>query len=281
MMDRGRMSLMTFPLTLDILRGKMSVEDSFLLARSAGIGYVDIMSVSEKILPVYKDAVQKTGVQVYCYIATISFFQSREKIQQALWKELKKATALDAKLFMLVPVTVWDQIRMRRYPRGWIRKTMLSGFRLAVEMGKSFNIKICFETTPHDVSTLSGNSDCKYIIDKIPELGFVLDAANMLPHGDTTMDAYELLKDRIVHVHLKDVCLEDNKSRLPFGEYAKDGRRMHCCVWGQGVIPVMPLYTQMVADGYQGRFAIEYVHPEQSPCSLEQHKRQLERFFAE
>ena len=50
-------------------------------------------------------------------------------------------------------------------------------------------------------------------------------------------------------------------------------------VWGQGIIPVREVYERMIGDGYQGVFAIEYVHPEKSPCGMAEHKAQLQKFL--
>lgn len=49
-MDKSRLSLMTFPMGIDIFRRTMTIEESFRVASEAGIQYVDVMGVSKKKL---------------------------------------------------------------------------------------------------------------------------------------------------------------------------------------------------------------------------------------
>lgn len=277
-MNREKLSLMTFSFGFDILTKKMTIEDSFMLPARAGLHYVDVMNVKDEDISLYQNAMKKTGVEVYCYICSLSFFSPEDMIREELDRQFSIATSLNAKLVMIVPYkSATDMKTAKKVGRDRTREIMVKGYQLAVEKGREKKMQVCFETTPHDVLCLSGNDDCKYVLERVPGLGFVFDSANMLPHGDKTMEAYELLKDFIIHVHLKDVKLE--KKWLSYGaECAKDGRVMKVCVWGEGVIPIHELYKRMVQDGYQGNFAIEYAHPPKIPCALEVHEKQLDRY---
>lgn len=279
-MDKKKLSLMTFPMEMDYASRAMTVEDTFRQAAWAGINYVDVMNVREKDRKKYQDAGRNTGVQVYCYICSVSFFAEKEKILAELEGQLETAKALGAKYLMIVPYRFGGDLKKAgQLGRKRTRELMEERFAAAVEMGEKYEIAVCFETTPHDVLCLSGNEDCKYILERTPGLGLVLDSANMLPHGDTTMEAYEMLKEYIVHVHLKDIR-PVKKGLLSIGaEYMKDGRVMKACVWGEGIIPVEQLYERMLCDGYQGLFALEYVHPAKLRCGPREHHMQLEKFL--
>lgn len=279
-LDASRMSLMTFAMGLDILTGKITVEQSLLLAKECGVPSVDVMSVPEKKISIYQDAVQKTGVAVYCYIANISFFKSDDVIVSAVNRELQIAQQLGASLLMIVPGGVSEIRQARRMERTTVMERMAHGFQMAVELSRGTGITICFETTPHDALCLSGTTDCRSVMDMIPDLGLVLDSANMLPHGDTTLDAYAQLKDRIIYVHLKDVSLIQRRTFLSTPERAADGRIMQCTVWGHGSIPIRALYEKMLEDGYTGRFAIEYIPPNVKKRNMDDHIWQLKRYLA-
>lgn len=110
-------------------------------------------------------------------------------------------------------------------------------------------------------------------------MGLVFDTANMLPHGDDPLESYEALKDRIVHVHLKDVALVNAKPSLIEPEVAADGRLMRGTVFGNGAIPVKEIYDRMRADGYSGTFAIEYIRPKADCCSLQAHESHLNAYI--
>ena len=278
-MDRSRLSLMTFPMDVDIWKKTMSVADIFRLAKQAKIPHVDVMNINKKDLELYCAAIQETGVRVYVYIMRVSFLGSCNKRNRAIEKGLKIADRLGAKYMMIVPYCFPDAYRAKKFGAAEVKKRMIEGFRYAVCRAKPLDIRVCFETTPHDASCLSGAQDCMDVLDAVSGLEFVFDTANMLPHGDDPLEAYEMLKDRISHVHLKDVVLRSEKHILPHSEHTPDGKQMKCVVWGTGIIPVFELYNRMIADGYQGQFAVEYVHPENGPCAIANHIQHLSSFF--
>ena len=277
-MDRSRFSLMTFPMDIDLLKRTMSIRDIFELAKQAGISNVDVMNIREKQLPQYLEAMKKTDVQVYTYITQIRFLDNDRRRDKAIMDALKIARLLNASFLMIVPYGFLDGCRAEKLGRERIKRRMIEGFRKAVELGKLFGIRVCFETTPHDASCLSGTQDCLDVLNAVDGLAFVFDTANMLPHGDDPMEAYEALKARISHVHLKDVVLEQQPKVSKHSEHTPDGKLMRCVIWGEGVIPVQEIYQRIIADGYAGQFAIEYVHPD-GKHGLEGHMVQLNRFL--
>ena len=210
----------------------------------------------------------------------IPFFRAESKVVCAIEKELRIAQQLQAKLLMIVPGGAQEIKWARRRQREEIMSRIAWGYQKAVELSKGTGIQVCFETTPHESLHLSSNEDCREMLERVPKLGLVLDTANMLPHGDTTMEAYALLKNRIVYVHLKDVSLVQQRSLNSTRERAADGRLMECTVWGQGEIPVRHLYETMLKDGYTGRFAIEYVPPKTKKRQMADHVQQLRRYLS-
>lgn len=275
-MNTKQFSLMTFGMAKDIARKAMTLQDTLKLAADAGIPCVDVMRVAAKSVPEYKAAMAATDVNVCCYISYISFFAKEKAICATLDRDMAVARDLGAKLFMIVPYYMLiDNRKAKKLGRERVLEIMVRGFRLAVHKGKEYGLKVCFETTPAEEIRLSGIDDCRYVLEQVPELGLVFDTANMLPHGDETLAAYEALKRHIVHVHLKDVALEDAKPALFPDERAADGRLMRGAVFGQGMIPVKEVYARMLRDGYTGQFAIEYVRPTDKACTMQDHMPQL------
>lgn len=277
-MDRNRFSLLTFPMEIDLFKKAMSIRDVLALAQQAGIPYVDVMNIQKKQHQQYRDAMTETGVQIYTYIKQISFLRSDARRDKAIKAALETAKLLHAKYLMIVPYGFPDAYRAKKLGRDQVKTRMIAGFRKAVEMGRLCGIRVCFETTPHDASCLSGTQDCLDVLNAVDDLAFVFDTANMLPHGDDPMEAYEALKGRISHVHLKDVVLEQQPKVSKHSEHTPDGKLMRCVIWGEGIIPVREIYRRMIADGYTGQFAIEYVHPD-GKHGLEGHTVQLNRFL--
>lgn len=264
-------SLMTFSMAKDLSRKTMTIKDTLQMAADAGIPYVDIMRINQGQTAEYRTAMKETGVNVYCYTAVISFFEKVEKISFNLDKELQIAISLGAKLFMIVPFYFMvDEMKAKKLSREQVRQYMKKGFGLAVEKGHRAGIPVCFETTPQDELCLSGTEDCRWMLEQVPGLGLVFDTANMLPHGDKTLEAYEVLKSYIVHVHLKDVELRKPGLSLLPKEHTPDGKVMQGTVFGEGVVPVREVYERMQDSGYHGCFAIEYIHPAGGALTLVQ-----------
>lgn len=279
-MATHQFSLMTFCMTKELVRKTMTIQDTLQLAANAGLRYVDLRWVGTKKLGEYLSAIRATGVKVCCYISVVSFFGKERAISAALDREMRIAQDLGASLFMIIPYKqFFDCRKAKKLGRLRVLEQMVKGFQLAMEKGKEYGLTVCFETTPEDVICLSGTEDCRYVLDHVPGLGLVFDTANMLPHGDDTLSAYEALKDRIVHVHLKDVELLDAKPSLFENEVAADGRLMRGTVYGKGVIPVKEVFDRMVADGYHGVFAIEYVRPKSEECTLQEHESYLKPYL--
>lgn len=279
-MQKDRMSLMTFNIAPDLKSGSMQIEDVFKLASLEGVPFVDLMNIAQEELPAYCAALRKTGVGLGCYIASVQLLQPEAVFLPQLRVALQTASRLKAPRLMIVPFAAGEDFRLaEKAGREAVLQGMIQGFQAAVAQGKAYSMPVCFETTPHDVMCLSGTEDCRRVLEAVPGLGLVFDTANMLPHGDEPVSAYQALKAHIVHVHLKDVALIGGKEGETYWEKAQDGRGMRCVAWGQGVIPVKALYRQMLEDGYSGLFAIEYTHPDRPDSGLEEHRRHLQQFW--
>lgn len=84
--------------------------------------------------------------------------------------------------------------------------------------------------------------NCKYIFDNIksPNLKGIFDPANFVQCGVDTLKAFELLKEHIVYMHIKDA--------LPNGEVVPAGM-------GIGRLP--EIFGRLNADGYEGFVSLE------------------------
>lgn len=278
-MDKERFSLMTFPFLFDQTMRRVTTTDIFQIAQQSGISFLDIMDPSPRLVEEHLSCMRETNVRICCYIASISFL--RGDAGAAIERHLSAAKALGAEFLMIVPFQApFDHVSARRLRKEQVQECMKEGFAAAVRSAEGTGIRVCFETTPHEIFALSGTEDIAWMLEQVPDLGLVFDTANMLPHGDDTIEAYEALKDRIVHVHLKDVALSESHKRPGLmREHTEDGRYMTRTLWGQGVIPVNDIYRRLLRDGYKGRFAIEYDYPSPSRPVVDTHVQQVGRFL--
>jgi len=82
--------------------------------------------------------------------------------------------------------------------------------------------------------------------------GVLFDPCNCMQHGVDYQAAWDIFKDHVVHVHLKD------GRRQPDGTW----QRVHL---GEGQIDFPWLLDQLDRKGYEGDFAVEYEIPEIEP----------------
>ncbi len=76
------------------------------------------------------------------------------------------------------------------------------------ETAKGSGIRLCHENEKGIYGDVA--SRCADILEQIPELGGIFDPANFIQCGQDTLQAWELLRERIVYFHVKD-CVEGGK----------------------------------------------------------------------
>ncbi len=76
------------------------------------------------------------------------------------------------------------------------------------ETAKGSGIRLCHENEKGIYGDVA--SRCADILEQIPELGGIFDPANFIQCGQDTLQAWELLKERIIYFHVKD-CVEGGK----------------------------------------------------------------------
>mgnify|MGYP004659420897 FL=1 len=76
------------------------------------------------------------------------------------------------------------------------------------ETAQGSGIRLCHENEKGIYGDVA--SRCADILEQIPELGGIFDPANFIQCGQDTLQAWELLRKRIVYFHVKD-CVEGGK----------------------------------------------------------------------
>lgn len=253
------LSLMSFSMMKDAVLWRVSAETLTATARECGINSMDLMDFEVGLYGENKllAAMRKQGVSCGCIIANLPLYHAPKKVEAKLKKAIELTKRMGANLLMIVPgPTGLDRSACRKLSRQEMLDRAVQYYSLAVETGRQYGIQIGFENTPADYKPLCSAEDCRYLLDKVPGLGFIFDTGNFRV-ADTKADelaAYELLKDRIVRVHLKDVVIG------PFrrGEVCADGDRIQTVTTGSGAIPMGELIRRFRDDGYTGTFTVEY-----------------------
>ena len=121
-------------------------------------------------------------------------------------------------------------------------KRMAEGLAFAVKYGTEKGVTVTVEDFDGLDSPLAGMYGIHWFLQQVSELMYTLDTGNFLFYGEKVLDAFELLKERIVHVHCKDRRPETNASVQA----------------GTGYIPFAEVLENLKKQDYDGFLAIEH-----------------------
>lgn len=258
-----KLSLMTFTMALDGLKKILDAPLLTRMIRNSGFHEADIMELEFQVYGEEKllSELKQNNIHCGCLITNQPFYVQPESVKDGVEKALRLAKRAGAEYLMIVPGdgSEQDQKICERLTRNEIIKIAVEHYQQACIMARHYGIKVIMENTPQAHKPLSAAKDVLNLLNQVPELGLAFDTANFRT-ADTKADefaAYELLKDRIVRVHLKDVRIGD----FPAGEKCADGQTMKAVFIGSGVIPIGQLMCRMNQDGFQGTYAVEYAAP--------------------
>jgi len=126
----------------------------------------------------------------------------------------------------------------------------------ASEHAEAVGVKIAVE--PHDDFVLS--STVVPILDQNkshPALRVIWDIGNAFAAGEDPAQGFDLLKDHLAYVQVK-----DGKGREP---------NWQLCAVGEGIVPLSQAFELLLANDYQGAFSVEWEyawHPELDPPEI-------------
>ncbi|MBR1969794.1 MAG: sugar phosphate isomerase/epimerase [Clostridia bacterium] len=223
--------------------------------KKKGIDYADIVDteLEEYPLHIYNDFLQEANIKAHALISMLDIANFDDKVTNRNIEIVKdyidQMEKLEMKLLMLAPEVKFAQCKsdMER-----MQNLFIESLDKIIDYARGSNIKVTIENQSVSTRADSRMKDVRYILDCLPELGFVLDCGNFFCINEDVQEAYKLLKDRVVHVHAKD---------WEFNEYGKFVRenipRFDGVELGTGLIPLREIFKALKADGYTGKINLE------------------------
>lgn len=135
---------------------------------------------------------------------------------------------------------VLDYRKMADYLNG-NRKAlrMAEGLTYVAALGWDAGIAVTVEDFDDAKSPISSVNGLLWFLNRVPKLMGTFDTGNFVIHGEDVLTAWDLLKERIVHVHLKD-------------------RGNGSVAVGDGCIPMEAVLGKLRESQYEGYLAIEH-----------------------
>jgi sugar phosphate isomerase/epimerase len=167
---------------------------------------------------------------------------SRNEDLEKCEKHIELAKAIKADKIMIVPgFYSEDNVNIREIEL----KNMIDRTKKLCEIAEKNKFKATIEDFDDEKSPICSVSGMAKFLNEIPSLYVTLDTGNFIIKKEDELRAYEVLKDRIIHVHCKD--------RI----YDEDGSICASPV-GEGFIKMEEILCELKKSGYIGKLAIEH-----------------------
>lgn len=185
--------------------------------------------------------IRTAGLQIPCLTAYTKFYQPDEASSRAQAEQLLPMIRLAEYLGAATVRTFMGDI-----PEGMERsqadEIARAGLHDAASLMGDTPVRVAIET--HD-SVKDGASLARLLKDVPQQIGVLLDIIHPWDTGETIGETWNLIGDRICHVHLKDIT-----ATVP-------GGRIYCAL-GDGLLGVEENVRFLLDMGYDGFFSLEW-----------------------
>lgn len=135
-------------------------------------------------------------------------------------------------------------------------QSMIDGVNRLAELAAGYGVSLVMEDYDSDRAPFFRMGEVRRFLDACPGLFCCFDTGNFRPAGEDVLPAYDLLRDQIRHVHLKDRAFTSQRGEE--GRPALDGRMLYPCPVGSGDLPLGEVIARLRAGGYDGIYTIEH-----------------------
>lgn len=162
--------------------------------------------------------------------------------------------ALGATRFLAIPgmIDTDDPVRAQTQ-----RENIVEGLNRLCGEAKKRGITVVMEDFDAADSPYRDAAGVRYFLDRVPELRVAFDTGNFAFCDQDELDAFELLKDRIAHVHLKDRALTpgapEERPLVSLG-----GRKLYAAPFGSGIIRGEEILRRLKEISYDGVLTVEH-----------------------
>ncbi len=197
-----------------------------------------------------------TGLSAIAVTAYTTFVSPLAEEQQLNVDELRSYVDLAAELDAPCVRTFLGELPQGTTIDSSLYEKIADCLTIAADYAESVGVQIAIE--PHDDFVRA--STVVPILTQVqhPALRVIWDVGNTFSTGDDLKESFDLLKNRIAYVQVKDGL--------------KHGADWQLCPLGQGHVPLAKAFSWLLADGYEGTLSVEWDydgHPELEPPESE------------
>jgi len=195
-----------------------------------------------------------SGLMALAVTAYTSFVSDLAEEQQSNVDELRRYADLAAELGAAYVRAFLGELPEDTKLTASTYERISACLNAASEYAASVGVRIAVE--PHD--NFARSLAVLPVLDgSHPDLRVIWDIGNVFAAGEDPAEGFELLKDRLAYVQVKD------------GN--RHGSNWQLCSVGEGNVPLRQAFELLLADNYQGAFSVEWEyawHPELDPPEI-------------
>lgn len=166
---------------------------------------------------------------------------------------IKNAAEAGCGRIMIIPGFYTDEDKSLREKE---REIMLSGMRELCALAEEKCIVPVIEDFDSETSPIADAEGMLWYLERIPSLRVAFDTGNFMYSAKSELEAFGMLRDKIVHVHCKDRSL-DEKQNCGFTK-AVDGRLLYPAAVGSGCVKMADIVDTLESSGFEGIYTIEH-----------------------
>ncbi len=202
----------------------------------------------------YVDLLKEAGLETDSYVTivnTASFDKNeRRKNIDIVKKDIDQMEKIGIPFLMVAPSVELVDTDEELHK---MREILVESFAEITEYSKGAGIVTTLENQSLIRRADSTIKDVKYILDAVPDLRYVLDAGNFFCVREDALEAYEILKDKIVLAHYKDWAYVES------GGFTRENMKNFDGVpFGKGEVPLAEISKRLVRDGFDISVLLEY-----------------------
>ena len=251
---------------------KLPLSEILKKARNMGITAAELdyaRLAQDDSLP---DFFREHGIDISCVYAFLDLAHSEDmSYPQAVVNTLKKH---NIKLFMGIPGFINDNDGKEK-----AAENMYRGMNRLSEMCSKAGILLCLEDFDDKTALFSTADGLREFMDNVPSLGCTFDTGNFIYSGESALEAFEILRDRIVHVHCKDRSFKKKAGETP--KISLSGQALYSSPVGYGEIPIEQIVKTLLQSGYNGYFAIEHFGSMNQLSDMEKSAEKLKEWYSD
>ena len=231
-----------------------SVEDCLRFAKGCGIDYLecDLWRLEQK--NEVKALFDRCGMRVSSIYSHFDFIHdSAQQSAEKYTKLFETAKYFGADKVLCIPGFLTED-------RGNQMDSVIARLNEMCAAAKEYGITVTLEDFDDITSPCCRMDDILFLMQSVDGLKYTFDTGNFRYCLEDAAEAYEKLKDYVVHAHLKDRSYDTANANadLSNGKADLSGAIMYPAEVCGGVIGIDKLLKRLKADGYSGILAIEH-----------------------